>query len=115
MEKTTITKTGLRLFEAKTPLKDYFSTILDIEGGWTAGMLETEDQPTSEERGLMIWEGSCEITTEPDGEDTYTSYRFDGAWRRPTQIELRRLGEGQRPFGGQKFPTDDEELVSVPA
>ena len=109
-------RTGLRLFEARTPLKDYFSAVLDLEGEWTAGMLASEDQPTTDDRGLMVWEGSCEIvTTDAGTDDEFTSYTFEGEWRCPTNDELLLLGGGFRPFSAAKFPSSDDELITIPA
>ena len=113
---STETKTNLKLLQASTPFHDYFSTILDLDGDWSSGMLEASDQIEPSPIGLGVWEGSCVITSEEEQDEdgdisTHSTYKFDGQWRLPNRTELDRLGEGRHPFKGDEFP--DEACIVI--
>ncbi len=108
--------TGLALFQAISPFEDYSGTIFDFTGEWNEKMIEahSDEYAVSDESliGLSVWEGICNVLIEdPETENEYISYSFEGKFRRPTYIELRRLGDNFMPLRNIKMPISEEDLL----
>lgn len=128
---------GLRMFQAVSPFKDYFGTVLDLDGPWTGELSDADssndlrlgdtNEPT---HGLSVWEGSCEVTNEDptsatisgvdqNGDEVvenvdlpaYRRYVFAGTWRAPTLDEVARIARGLTPLRGVPFHPLEKRLT----